>query len=82
MDIIIRTENDGDGWNEGPEGWDVIPMWDENVFFDPKTTDEIEMIMLVEKAKSGDLKPLYDAVRAYKRKSQPASPKRKPGKRA
>lgn len=43
---------------KGPEGWDVIPMWDDNVFFDPNAVDEIDVITLVEKAKNGDLEPL------------------------
>ena len=46
---------------EGPEGWDVIPMWDDHVFFDPNAVDEIDVIEPVEKAKNGDLEPLKAA---------------------
>lgn len=43
---------------EGPEGWDVVPMDDVNVFFDPQKVDEEVVAGLVSRALNGDMKPL------------------------
>jgi hypothetical protein len=55
MDILVTNKENG------PEGWDVIPLFDENVFFNPKTTDEVTVIEMVELAKNGNLEPLKKA---------------------
>jgi len=55
MDILVTTKD------TGPEGWDVIPMFDENIFFNPNTTDEVAVIEMIELAKNGNLEPLKKA---------------------
>lgn len=55
MDILVTNKDNG------PEGWDVIPLFDENVFFNPNTTDEVAVIEMVELAKNGNLEPLKKA---------------------
>jgi len=49
---------------EGPAGWDVVPMDDVNVFFDPLKVDEEVVTGLVSTALNGDMKPLQ-RVAAY-----------------
>lgn len=46
---------------EGPAGWDVVPMDDVNVFFDPKKVDEEIVAGLVSMAMNGNDKPLQRA---------------------
>jgi hypothetical protein len=55
MDILVTNKD------TGPEGWDVIPLFDENVFFNPNTTDEVAVIEMVELAKNGNLELLKKA---------------------
>jgi hypothetical protein len=57
MDILVTHRM------ECPRGWDVIPMFDENVFFNPATTDEVALIEMVELAKNGNLEPLKAVAR-------------------
>ena len=52
FNILVTTKM------EGPDGWDVVPMDDTNVFFDPKKVDEEVVAGLVSTALNGNLKPL------------------------
>jgi hypothetical protein len=52
MNILV-TDKD-----EGPAGWDVVPMDDVNVFFDPKKVDEEVVAGLVSTAMNGNSEPL------------------------
>lgn len=55
QDILVTTKD------TGPEGCDVIPLFDENIFFNPNTTDEVAVIEMIELAKNGNLEPLKKA---------------------
>lgn len=52
MNILVTTKMDG------PKGWDVVPMADENVFFDPQKVDEEVVAGLVSMAMNGNMEPL------------------------
>ena len=55
MNILV-TDKDA-----GPSGWEVVPMDDVNVFFDPQKVDEEIVAGLVGMAMNGDMKPLQRA---------------------
>jgi hypothetical protein len=55
MNILV-TDKDA-----GPSGWEVVPMDDVNVFFDPQKVDEEIVAGLVSMAMNGDMKPLQRA---------------------
>jgi hypothetical protein len=49
IDSVLVTDKDS-----GPEGWELMPAEDLNVFYNPKKMDEIEMIRIVEDFVSGN----------------------------
>lgn len=56
VDHVLVTDNDA-----GPEGWELVPVQDLNVFYNPSKMDEAEMANIIEDFESGDGK-LMDKV--------------------
>jgi len=48
MDILVTDKE------TGPQGWEMIPVDDVNVFYDPKTVDEAKITQMVEDFSNGD----------------------------
>jgi hypothetical protein len=48
MDILITDKE------KGPVGWEMIPVDDVNVFYNPKTVDEATITQMVEDFANGD----------------------------
>ena len=56
VDHVLVTDND-----TGPEGWELVPVQDLNVFYDPSKMDEAEMAKIIEDFENGEGK-LMDKV--------------------
>ena len=48
--------------DECPPGWEWQPCADENVFFNPKKVDEVEIYERIDQFLNGDFEPLLDFV--------------------
>ena len=48
MDILVTDKE------TGPEGWEMIPVNDVNVFYDPTTVDEAKIAQMCEDFANGD----------------------------
>ena len=48
MDILVTDKE------KGPEGWEMIPVDDVNVFYNPKTIDEAKIMQMIEDFANGD----------------------------
>jgi hypothetical protein len=48
MDILVTD------LEKGPEGWEMIPVDDVNVFYNPKSVDEGKIMEMVENFANGD----------------------------
>jgi hypothetical protein len=56
VDHVLVTDNE-----TGPEGWELVPVQDLNVFYDPSKMDEAEMAKIIEDFENGEGK-LMDKV--------------------
>jgi hypothetical protein len=56
VDHVLVTDND-----TGPEGWELVPVQDVNVFYDSSKMDEAEMAKIIEDFENGEGK-LMDKV--------------------
>ena len=56
VDHVLVTDND-----TGPEGWELVPVQDLNVFYNPSKMDEAEMAKIIEDFENGEGK-LMDKV--------------------
>ena len=54
MNILVTTKD------TGPTGWNVIPVDDTNVFFDPSKVDEADLYEKVELMRAGNFEPLFE----------------------
>jgi hypothetical protein len=48
VDHVLVTDNDA-----GPEGWELVPVQDLNVFYNPSKMDEAEMANIIEDFENG-----------------------------
>jgi hypothetical protein len=53
MDILVTDRE------EGPAGWEMIPVNDINVFYNPKTVKEGKIMQLTEDFANGDMDEMY-----------------------
>lgn len=56
VDHVLVTDSDN-----GPEGWELVPVQDLNVFYNPSKMDEAEMAKIIEDFENGEGK-LMDKV--------------------
>jgi hypothetical protein len=56
VDHVLVTDNDS-----GPEGWELVPVQDLNVFYDPSKMDEAQMEKIIDDFENGEGK-LMDKV--------------------
>jgi hypothetical protein len=56
IDHVLVTDSDA-----GPEGWELVPVQDLNVFYDPAKMDEADMAKIIEDFENGEGK-LMDKV--------------------
>lgn len=56
IDHVLVSDND-----TGPAGWELVPVQDLNVFYDPSKMDEAEMAKIIEDFENGEGK-LMDKV--------------------
>lgn len=49
VDHVLVTDKD-----TGPEGWELVPVQDLNVFYNPSKMDEAEMANIIEDFESGE----------------------------
>lgn len=56
MDILLSE------WDEKPEGWEAVPYIGGEIYYDPKTTDETEVINLAYELDNGNIDKLAEAV--------------------
>jgi hypothetical protein len=54
MDILVTDKE------EGPEGWEMIPVHDVNVFYNPEKIDEAEIARMIEDFANGDTEEMED----------------------
>jgi hypothetical protein len=47
-DSVLVTDRE-----TGPSGWEIIPVQDLNVFYNPKVVDEADMIRMIEDFSNG-----------------------------
>jgi len=53
MNIIIKDTE------EGPEGWEMIPLQDEYIYYNPQKISEDRMEQLVKDYANGDMDEMY-----------------------
>jgi hypothetical protein len=49
IDHVLVTDSDA-----GPEGWELVPVQDLNVFYNPAKMDEAKMAKIVEDFENGE----------------------------
>jgi len=53
MNILVTDKE------EGPQGWNMFPVEDEYVYYNPNKVSEEEMIRLLEDYRNGDMEEMY-----------------------
>lgn len=56
MDILLSE------WDEKPEGWEAVAYNGGEIYYDPKTTDETEVVTLAYELDNGNIDKLAEAV--------------------
>jgi hypothetical protein len=54
MNILVTDKE------EGPKGWEMIPVQDEYVFYNPKKVSEEKITQLTEDYANGDMDEMYE----------------------
>jgi hypothetical protein len=49
IDHVLVTDGEA-----GPEGWELVPVQDLNVFYNPAKMDEVEMTKIIEDFENGE----------------------------
>lgn len=53
MNIIVTDKE------EGPKGWNMFPVEDEYVYYNPEKISEEKMIQMIEDYRNGDMEEMF-----------------------
>jgi hypothetical protein len=56
MDILLSE------WDEKPDGWEAVPYVGGEIYYDPSTTDEGDVVTLAYELDNGNIEKLAEAV--------------------